>query len=78
MLSRKIIINNFFLITNYDFTLRDGTVVKRDSMSRQSKDFSYFEANAIRLVRIPYAEGGCSMIVALPLDKTKHIGTFRN
>ena len=57
--------------------MRDGTVVKKDSMSEEATYFKYHETNELRLVRIPYKEGGCFMVVALPLDDTKHIGIFR-
>ena len=58
--------------------MRDGTIVKRDSMSGKSKNLSYHETNQLRLVRIPYEEQGCSMIVALPLDEAQQIGMFRD
>lgn len=56
--------------------MKDGTVLKKDSMSKRAKYFTYHETDKLRLVRIPYREGGCFMVVALPLDNTKHIGNF--
>ncbi|XP_003744266.1 putative serpin-Z12 [Galendromus occidentalis] len=56
-----------------DFTLKDGTIVKKDFMTKTSKKFHYSETDKLRLVKIPYNEAKCYMIVALPIDGTKHI-----
>ena len=57
-----------------DFTLRDGTVVKKDFITKTSKKFKYHETDKLRLVKVPYNEGGCYMILALPIDEERHIG----
>lgn len=59
--------------TELDFTLRDGSKVKKAFMTKKSSDFKYLETDHLRMVKIPYKEAGCYMVVAIPKDETKHI-----
>ncbi|OQR66414.1 putative serpin-Z12-like [Tropilaelaps mercedesae] len=56
-----------------DFKLRDGTKVKKNFMTKKSSDFKYLETEHLKMVKIPYQEGGCYMIVAIPSDENTHI-----
>lgn len=57
-----------------EFKLRDGTKVKKEFMTKKSSHFKYLETELLRMVRIPYKEAGCYMVVAIPKDENKYIG----
>lgn len=59
-----------------DFKLRDGTKVKKNFMTKKSSDFRYRETELLKMVRIPYQEAGCYMVVSIPSDENKHIGEY--
>nr|ALC78838.1 serpin-1 [Dermanyssus gallinae] len=56
-----------------DFKLRNGSTVKKNFMTQKSSDFKYLETDKLKMVKIPYKEAGCYMVVALPKDDGKHI-----
>jgi len=55
------------------FTKRDGSTKMTPFMSRWSKHISYSTSAQLKLVKIPYFEAGCYMIVAIPKDDNKYI-----
>jgi len=56
------------------FKLRDGSGTKNKKfMMLKSSALDYTETEHLKMVKIPYKEAGCYMLVALPKDKTKHI-----
>ncbi|XP_022692665.1 leukocyte elastase inhibitor-like isoform X3 [Varroa jacobsoni] len=64
-----------FTPVQYDmeFKLRDGTKVKKEFMTKKSSHFKYLETEQLRMVRIPYKEAGCYMVVAIPKDENRYI-----
>lgn len=56
------------------FTLRTGQRVKKRFMSVKAS-FAYLETDTLRLAVIPYKEGHFSMVVAIPRNVKKFIGT---
>jgi serpin B len=55
-----------------DFTRADGQKIKVNMMTfGGNRDLPYGETDAFQLVRLPYAGGGLSMLLALPRDGKK-------
>jgi len=61
------------LPTELDFKMRDGSVTKKKFMKLKSSILTYTETEHLKMVKIPYKEAGCYMVVALPKDEAKHI-----
>ena len=59
-----------------EFKLRSGEMVKRQLIKIYSSDIRYDETDKLRLVKIPYREGGFYMVVLIPRADSENIGKF--